>query len=176
LPRPWLEVGVGSGRFAEALGIETSVDPSINLLTMARRRGVYGFLGRGEQMPFAAGTFGTAFLVVTLCFVDSPPAVLGETRRVLRPNGKVVLGLVLRESPWGQFYIQKKQEGHRFYSHADFLSFDEVVDLLHRAGFEVDGVVSSLFQRPGEVQDMEEPRDGLSGDAGFTIVVGRKLE
>jgi len=32
LPKPWLEVGVGSGRFAQALGIETGVDPSARLL------------------------------------------------------------------------------------------------------------------------------------------------
>ena len=27
LPRPWIEIGVGSGRFAQALGIETGIDP-----------------------------------------------------------------------------------------------------------------------------------------------------
>ena len=49
LPKPWLEVGVGSGRFARALGIETGVDPSIRLLGMARRRGITAFLGRGSR-------------------------------------------------------------------------------------------------------------------------------
>ncbi|MFO7650004.1 MAG: hypothetical protein R6X13_01500, partial [bacterium] len=27
LPRPWLEVGVGTGRFAQALGIPLGIDP-----------------------------------------------------------------------------------------------------------------------------------------------------
>ena len=31
LPKPWLEIGVGSGRFAQALGIETGIDPSFRL-------------------------------------------------------------------------------------------------------------------------------------------------
>jgi len=31
LPGPWLEIGIGSGRFAQALGIETGIDPSIKL-------------------------------------------------------------------------------------------------------------------------------------------------
>jgi len=52
LPKPWLEVGVGSGRFAQALGIETGVDPSIKLLEMARERGITGFLGRGRSRSF----------------------------------------------------------------------------------------------------------------------------
>ena len=29
LPKPWLEIGVGSGRFAQYLGIESGLDPSI---------------------------------------------------------------------------------------------------------------------------------------------------
>ncbi len=36
LPRPWLEIGVGSGRFAENLKIEYGLDPSIHLLEWQR--------------------------------------------------------------------------------------------------------------------------------------------
>ena len=52
LPEPWIEVGVGSGRFAKALGTDIGLDPSCKLLEMARCRGVSVFLGRGEEMPF----------------------------------------------------------------------------------------------------------------------------
>lgn len=38
LPRPWLEVGVGSGRFAEALG--AGLDPAAAPLAIARSRGI----------------------------------------------------------------------------------------------------------------------------------------
>lgn len=38
--RPYLEMGVGSGRFAQALGIEFGVDPALTLLWMAEFRGV----------------------------------------------------------------------------------------------------------------------------------------
>ncbi len=176
LPTPWLEVGVGSGRFAKALGIETGLDPSIKLLRMARRRGICGFLGEGERMTFARDSFGTVFLIVTLCFVRSPLAVLHETYRILRPGGAIVLGLVLRSSPWGRFYSRKKREGHRFYAHATFYDYDEVLRLLQLASFRVERVVSTLFQKPGEVDHVEDPREGFLGDAGFTIVVGRRLE
>lgn len=175
LPRPWLEVGVGSGRFAQALGIETGIDPSAKLLAVARRRGITGFLARGEEPLFDEETFGTAFLIVTLCFVESPLAVLREARRILKAGGKIALGLVLRDSPWGRFYLAKKEEGHRFYRHATFYSYDEVVKLLGKAGFTVEMVVSTLFQKPGKVEEMEAPREGLSHDAGFTIVVAGKI-
>ena len=174
LPKPWLEIGVGSGRFAQALGIETGVDPSSKLLQIAQRRGINAFLGRGEQKLFDKESFGTAFLIVTLCFLDSPLDVLREANRILIPSGKLVLGLVLKESPWGKLYQQKKNEGHRFYKQATFYSRDEVVKLLVQAGFVTEKIVSTLFQKPGEVHRMEVPKEGYSPDAGFTIIVGAK--
>jgi SAM-dependent methyltransferase len=175
LPKPWLEVGVGSGRFAQALGIETGIDPSIRLLELARSRGVTGYLARGEDKFFDEGSFGTVFLIVTLCFVVSPSAVLREAHRILKDGGKVVLGLVLRESPWGQFYLEKKKAGHRFYQHATFYSYQEVVEFLKDAGFTVEKVLSTLFQRPGEVTGMEPPRAQYFPEAGFTVIVTDKV-
>ena len=171
LPKPWLEVGVGSGRFAQALGIETGIDPSARLLEMAQSRGITVFRARGEEQFFNEETFGTVFLVVTLCFVDSPIAVLQEARRILKPEGKIVLGLVLRGSPWGKFYQSKKTEGHRFYKYATFYSYQEVERLLIDSGFTIEKAVSTLFQKPEEVKEKEAPRHGFSVDAGFTIIV-----
>ena len=174
LPKPWLEVGVGSGRFAQVLGIETGIDPSAKLLEMAKKRGIKVFLARGEEQFFNKETFGTVFLIVTLCFVDSP-VVLREAHRVLKREGKIMLGLVLRESPWGKFYQVKKQEGHRFYKHATLYSYQEVERLLTDSGFIIEKVVSTLFQKPGEVKEMENPREGFSVDAGFTVVMAGKI-
>jgi SAM-dependent methyltransferase len=176
LPKPWLEIGVGSGRFAQALGIETGIDPSIELVEMARRRGVNTFLAKGEQEFFDEELFGTVFLIVTLCFLDSPLDVLKEVNRILMPGGKIVLGLVLKESPWGQFYQAKKAQGHRFYEFATFYSCDEIVRLLAQAGFVIENTVSTLFQKPNKVQHVEKPKEGYFPDAGFTIIVAGKRE
>ena len=174
LPKPWLEIGVGSGRFAQALGIETGVDPSLRLLRMARTRGVSAFLARGEERLFEEGSFGTVFLIVTLCFLDCPMDVLQEARRVLMPHGKIVLGLVLSDSPWGEFYRQRAEEGHRFYRHATFYSYDELVVLLQTAGLRVERVISTLLQNPGAVERVEEPHEGYLPNAGFTVVLAAK--
>ncbi|MFH0769443.1 MAG: class I SAM-dependent methyltransferase [Chloroflexota bacterium] len=174
LPKPWLEVGVGSGRFAQALGIETGIDPSVKLLEVAQRRGITVFRARGEEQFFHAQTFGAVFLILTLCFVDSPIAVLQEACRILKPEGKLVLGLVLRESPWGKFYQSKKMQGHRFYKYASFYSYPEVERLLTDSGFTIEKVISTLFQKPDEVRKMESPREGFLADAGFTVITARK--
>jgi len=174
LPKPWIEVGVGSGRFAQALGIDIGLDPSSKLLEMARNRGVSVFLGRGEEVPFQDGIFGTAFFVVTLCFVDSPMRTLGEAARLLKCGGKVVLGMVLKESPWGQLYQTKKETGHRFYKCAMFYTYIEIDMLLKQTGFFIEKVISTLFQNPGKVNHIELPRHGFFADAGFTVILAGK--
>lgn len=174
LSKPWLEIGVGSGRFAQALGIKIGIDPSAKLLAIARKRGIKVFQAKGEERFFDAETFGTIFLIVTLCFVNSPVAVLNEAHRILKTGGKIVLGMVLRDSPWGQFYLEKKEEKHLFYQHATFYSYQEVTKLLEYTGFASEKVISTLFQKPSEVAEMEKPREGFSLDAGFTIVVASK--
>lgn len=174
LPKPWLEIGLSSGRFAQALGIETGVDPSLRLAQKARRRGINTFVSRGEQELFDKESFGTVFLIATLCFLSSPVDVLKEANRILIPGGKLVLGFVLKESPWGQFYEVKKAQRHRFYIYATFYRCHEVVKLLVQAGFVTERIVSTLFQKPGEVQHVEEPKLGYSPDAGFMIIVAGK--
>ena len=174
LPKPWLEVGVGSGRFAQALSIETGIDPSVRLLEIAEGRGITVFRVGGEEQFFNKETFGAVFLIVTLCFVDSPIAVLREAHRILKPEGEIVLGLVLQESPWGKFYQSKKMEGHRFYRYATFYSYQEVERLLIDSGFTIEKVVSTIFQKPGEVKKMEAPKEGFSVKAGFTVIVAGK--
>jgi SAM-dependent methyltransferase len=175
LPVPWLEIGVGSGRFAQALGISTGVDPSEKLLEMARGRGITTITGRGEDRLFDKESFGTVFLIVTLCFVDSPLAVLKEANRILIPGGRIVLGLVLQDSPWGKLYQLKKEEGHPFYRHATFYRCNEITQLTFDAGFMGEMMVSTLLQKPGEVRKMEEPRRGYYPEGGFTIIVAEKV-
>ncbi|MBC7321170.1 methyltransferase domain-containing protein [bacterium] len=175
LPKPWLEIGVGSGRFAQALGIEVGIDPSIKLLEMAKSRGIEVYQVKGEDRFFKEESFGAVFMIVTLCFVDSPIAVLREANRILRPDGKVVLGLVLKDSPWGRLYLAKKMEGHRFYRYANFYSFEEIEGFLLDSGFRIEKVVSTLFQEPDNVKEIELPRDGFSRSAGFTVILGNKV-
>jgi len=174
LLKPWLEIGVGSGRFAQALRIENGLDPSIELLKIAKNRGTNAFLGRGEAVPFKNNTFGAVFLIVTLCFVDSPLKVLTEANRLLSKGGHIVLGLVLRESPWGKSYELKKEIGHHFYKHATFYSYAELEAFLMQAAFSIEKVISTLFQKPNKIEHTEFPQQGFSPDAGFTVIVAEK--
>ncbi|MDR7506777.1 MAG: methyltransferase domain-containing protein [Armatimonadota bacterium] len=167
-PRPWLEIGVGSGRFARALGVEVGVDPAWRPLRRARRRGIRVVRAVGERLPFPAATFGAVLAVVTLCFVEKPVEVLREARRVLRPDGALVLGMVFADSPWGDYYRRRGAAGHPFYSVARFLSRSDLAALLRRAGFTVVAAASTLRQPPTEAPRPEPVVEGDPQDAGFS--------
>ena len=82
LPGPWLEVGVGTGRFGQALGVSYGVDPAWGVLELARWRGIHVVQGRGEALPFLHRAVGSVLLIGTLCFADPLP-LLREARRIL---------------------------------------------------------------------------------------------
>ncbi|MDP6667876.1 MAG: methyltransferase domain-containing protein, partial [Dehalococcoidia bacterium] len=58
--------------------------------------------------------------VFTLCFVDDAPGVLRESKRVLRPDGELVLGVIPRDTQWADEYTHRGREGHPIYSAAHF--------------------------------------------------------
>lgn len=173
-PRPWLEVGVGSGRFAAALGINVGIDPSEKLLEIARGRGVDSIREYGEHLSFADNSFGAVFMIVTICFVDDPLPVLRECHRVLYPDGKLIVGLVPRESAWGEKYTVEGQRGHPFYSHAKFYTVSEIESLLEKAGFYSRRCVSTLFHPPGRTVEYEAPKEGCDPEAGFVTFIAQK--
>jgi len=173
--RPYLEVGVGSGRFAQALGIEYGVDPAPAMVHMAKARGIKVSEAPGEELPFPDRMFGAVLMAFTLCFLDNQQKVFEEARRVLQPEGGLVLGLMLRDSPWAEFYASKGRKGHPIYSKARFFSKDEVESLLRMCGFKVLDYRSVLFQLPGRTYyRRERPITGYQESAGFVAIGSRK--
>jgi len=57
---------------------------------------------------------------------------------------------------------------------ASSFTYEETVELMSRTGFSTERVVSTLFQKPGEVQQIEDSREDYSPQAGFTIMVAGK--
>ena len=84
------------------------------------------------------------------------------------------MGVVLKDSPWGQYYEQKKLEGHPIYKYATFYRCCEVARFTLQAGFTGERIISTLLQKPGSVQYLEEPREGYYPEAGFVIIVATK--
>lgn len=174
-PHPYLEVGTGTGRFAEALGIEYGLDPSHRAARMARVRGVKAVCAAGETLPFRDGCFGGVLIAFTLCFVDDPRQVLLEARRVLIPEGGMVLGFLPGGTPWADYYTQRGAVGHPIYARARFHTLEQVETLLSTAGFRPLAYQSTLFQQPGqETYQVEQPvADRVLSASFLSVAAGR---
>ena len=99
-------MGVGSGRFAVPFGIRYGIDPSRELVRMAKNRGIEVVLGEGEHLPYRAGSFDYVLMMTVICFLDDVIAVFHEVNRVLRPGGMLVVG-----------FIEEGGEIQRMYQH-----------------------------------------------------------
>ncbi|NPA42022.1 MAG: class I SAM-dependent methyltransferase [Aquificae bacterium] len=171
--RRGLEVGVGTGRFAQKLGVEFGIDPSLEMLKIARSRGVKVVQGIGESLPFRENSFDLVLIVVSICFVKDPFGVIKEARRVLEKGGKLLLGLIPRDSRWSSFYLQKAREGHPIYREAKFYPLVEIRKMLKEAGFEEKRTLSTLVEDPQDEKPVssKEVREGFDPLAGFTCIL-----
>ncbi len=95
-----LEIGVGSGLnlglYAGDVDHVCALDPSVELLGMARRRAAMAGVpvsfvrASGERLPFPDGVIDTVVMTWTLCSISNPSAALDEMRRVLKPGGRLL--------------------------------------------------------------------------------------
>jgi len=174
-PGHWLEVGVGTGRFASALGIAKGIDPALRMLVVAARRGILTCEGSAENLPFPDHCFDGVLMALTLCFVANSQEALRECRRVLHPRGRFLLGTVPADSPWGREYSEKASKGHPVYARARFLTVAGIVELAQNTGFELTDAASTLLWKPGQAPQTE-PRieTGIVSGAGFLGLLFRK--
>lgn len=172
--RPWVEIGIGPGRFAVGLGTDIGIDPATAALHFAARRGIATIAGIAEELPLADASMGTVSMLFTLCFLASPKDALTECHRILRPEGMLLIGFIPARSAWGDMLARKKKARHPYYRHVRCKTAAETISLLHRAGFSVVKGCSTLFQPPDQVTRFEEPRSEPDEMAGFCVVTATK--
>ncbi|GAA6732150.1 class I SAM-dependent methyltransferase [Thermus sp. 93170] len=129
-----LEVGAGTGYwlrrlpYREKVGVEPS--PAMRRLGEVRAKEAVWVEGRGEDLPFPGGRFDVVLLFTTLEFVGDVGRTLREARRVLRPGGALVVGILEALSPWAALYRHLGEKGVRPWTHARFLTREDLAALL----------------------------------------------
>jgi ubiquinone/menaquinone biosynthesis C-methylase UbiE len=105
---PALLIAAGTGIDFRHLpaGQVVAVDYSPHMLRRARRRmasspaSIALLSGDAHRLPFADATFRTVILSCTMCSVEDPARVCAELRRVLRPDGRLLLFEHVRSRQW----------------------------------------------------------------------------
>ncbi len=129
-----LEVGAGTGYWLRRLPYpgKVGVEPSEAMLAVGRRQvpEATWVRARGEALPFPEAGFDVVLLFTTLEFVEEVGRVLLEARRVLRPGGALLVGILEALSPWAALYRRLGEKGVLPWAAARFLTREDLKALL----------------------------------------------
>ena len=169
-----VEIGVGTGRFAEPLGINIGVEPSKRMRKIAQKRGIQVLDGVAEELPLGDAGYDFVLMVTTVCFVDDIGKALLEAHRVLSHGGFLIIGFVDRNSVVGQIYLDR-QNKNVFYKDATFFSVDELVDIIDQSGFVDLAFKQTIFKPLAEITRDEPVKPG-HGEGSFVVIRARKKD
>jgi len=167
-----VEIGVGTGRFSVPFGITFGVEPSKAMAEIARSRGITVFDSKAEHMPFEDNAFDFVLIVTTICFLEDPLQALKEIRRILRPVGKIIIGMLDKDSPSGKLYETKKNDS-KFYRSARFYTVKQVLKWLKVSGYTHVKTLQTIFHNPEAIAAVEPIREGY-GEGLFVVVSADK--
>jgi ubiquinone/menaquinone biosynthesis C-methylase UbiE len=174
-----LDIGVGSGVFADAIGKRSSVpiigiDPSWQMLGIATRRHVDAIQAVGEYLPFVDDVFDCVMMINTLSFLSEPHVVILECLRILKAEcGTIVICEVPSESSWGRYYKEKRMKKKRFFRHSQFYSVSDLCNILTSLDMHIVETKGTLSYRPNEREIVENPQAGDESQ-GFVCVKATK--
>lgn len=138
-PGRWLDVGCANGVFVEAAGKAghqaEGIELSEEAVAMARTRGVTATCSTIEDFGTAA-TYETITAFDVLEHVIDPPGFLREARRLLKPDGTLVLtlpdqGSIMRRVMGKSWYFYIPEE------HLHYFNRSNMPKLLERNGLEL---------------------------------------
>ena len=167
-----VEVGVGTGRFAEPLGIKLGVDPSGSMREVARDKGIDVVPGVAEDLPFPDESQDFVLMVTVICFFDDVTEAFKEARRILKPGGSLVVAFIDRDTPTGRIYEANKHDS-AFYQEATFYSAAQVKAMLENVGFASTKFIQTIFGDPRELTELDPVREGF-GEGVFCVAQATK--
>jgi ubiquinone/menaquinone biosynthesis C-methylase UbiE len=166
------EIGAGSGRFAEPLGIKYGIEPSEKMRRIAAGRGINVVDGVAENLPYENYSFDLVLMVTTLCFLDDVNRAFSEVYRILEPGGFFINGFVDKNSDIGKIYQKHKNESV-FYRMANFFSVEEVKKILMETGFKNPEFRQTIFTSLDKIKGVEVVKEGY-GEGSFVVIKAQK--
>lgn len=153
-----LDVGCGTGlyslRACMAGAKVVGIDVSKKMLEIAKEKAkrlslpINFIEGDMENLSFLNNSFDVVLSVTALEFSEDPVKAVKEFFRVLKPGGKVVIGVLSSQSKWAKKRRQEAQKTDSLYYYAHFFETRELKELLLFVGFKSIKIRTSLFISP----------------------------
>lgn len=162
-----IEVGVGTGRFAQPLGIKEGIEPSEEMGKIAVRRQVEILKGVAENLPYGDLQFDFV-LFVTICHLENLKLAIKQAHRVLKHKGSIIIGFLDKEQSIAEKYTERRDYS-TFFRKAQFYSVTQVKKILEDAGFRNLEFNQTLFGDMDDIKEVQLPKPGF-GEGSFVVV------
>lgn len=167
-----IEIGIGSGIFAEPLGIKEGIEPSKAMREKAKRRNLTVVNAVAENLPYRDKSKDFVLMVTTICFVDDINKSFQEVNRILKEDGLFIIGFVDKDSPIGQVYLEHRNES-LFYKEATFYNTEKLFEILEITGFIIENTFQTVFGFIDEIDEVQEVLPGF-GEGSFVVIKAKK--
>ena len=180
-----LDAGCGTGNFTfrllkkgcRVVGIDISEDMLKKAREKAQKKDLSVAFHQMDmyQLDFADESFDAVFSMATFEFIKEPQKAYQELYRVLKPQGKLLIGTIHKDSPWGAFYASLAKQKETVFEHADFKSTRDIEALNKEELLELR---ECLFIPPQAEESMinweeEKRREGMNR-GGFFCALWKK--
>ncbi len=181
-----LDLGCGTGNYSilfAKMGLEvTAIDKSKYMLEKARMKSneINFIQGDIYNLPFSDESFDLIVSITVFEFLNNPVKAAREAMRVLRPEGRFIIGVIGENSPWAKMYKEKSENDKTsVFKNANFYTVKKARELL--AAFENEYKVGLHFGPDADFGNKEtllkkekEGQKNNNKDGGFICVGWRK--
>jgi len=166
-----IEVGVGTGRFAQPLGIKEGIEPSEEMAKKAITRNVEILKGVAENLPYGDLQFDFV-LFVTVCHLENIKLAIEQVHRVLKHKGSIIIGFLDKDQSIAKEYVERRQYS-TFFKKANFYTVNYIKQIVEEAGFKNLEFNQTLFGDLNTITEIQLPKIGY-GEGSFVVVKASK--
>lgn len=168
-----MEIGVGTGRYADALGIREGIEPSAGMRNIALSRGIHTKEAIAERLPYKDSLFDFVLMVSRNSYFFSINETFLEVRRVLKPGGRLIIGFIEKDSLFGKL-CEEQKEKHIFFHQTIICPTEKLISLLEDTGFGHFEFSQTLFRGPDLIKNFEHAIPGYGKGSFVTIKAIKK--
>ena len=134
-----LDFGCGTGNYsiklAESGCLVTGMDISKKMLDIAEKKAEKSDLNikfvysESLKLPFKEETFDAALSIVTFDFIENSNNYFDEIFRVVKSGGRIVIGVINKDSSWGKLYQSEYFQNDSVFKYAHFFGKEDLKNI-----------------------------------------------